>query len=493
MLRKKYDLNKLLYVDILIYSIVIFLFNLNSALDIILAIFVAVCFFKANIIELLSGYIFFSFFDDAIHFELLGGSLSRLLMVIIFLKLLYLIVKDKLKPGKKEIIIFSFIGFQIVFSMLIGTFSFGDIIIAVNILLFLMFSIVGKKEKELFENTLKKLLIYIVAGVFIAIIYGLLKFNFLYEETGTLQVYRFSGTYEPNFMGMYINMAIIIILFSERLNKYIKALALVVLVGTLGMTLSVTGVIVACIIFFMYIMKKGEFLKRTGYILGIGISSLLLFGMSQYVFNVINTMRLNNSIQVEEGTEEVVEETTSEETVSMEEQQENTDTDINSTQQQTEEVEKDTQEITVDVIEDNTAIKRGKSLIKNFKEGDFDTLTSGRLPIYKSFLKASFSRNMKEVMFGNGLSDEQLYCDFFGREKEAHNSYLNCLYNFGIIGFILIVIGIVIVMKRNSFFNMNLQNTKYEKTVSMLRIMFLIYAVVLSLYTKKMVLVFFLI
>lgn len=491
MLKKKYDLNKLPYLDILIYSIVIFLFNLTPVLDIALAFIIAICFLRADIIGLLSGYIFFAFFDDAIHFELLGGSLSRLLMVIIFLKLLYLILKEKSKPEKKEIIIFSFIGFQIMFSILIGTFSSGDIIIAVNILLFLMFSIVGKKERESIENTLKKLLIYIVAGVFIAIIYGLLKFNFLYEETGTLQVYRFSGTYEPNFMGMYINMAIIIILFSERLNKYIKALALVALVGTLGMTLSVTGVIVACIIFFIYIIKKGEFLKRIGYILGIGISSLLLFGMSQYVFNVVNTMKLNNDVQMEEGTEEVVEQTIPEEAISMDDEQANTD--INNTQQQIEKVENDTQEITVDVIEDNTAIKRGKSLIENFKEGDFDTLTSGRLPIYKSFLKASFSRNMKELMFGNGLSDEQLYCDFFGREKEAHNSYLNCLYNFGIIGFILIVIGIVIVMKRNSFFNMNLQNTKYEKIVRMLRIMFLIYAVVLSLYTKKMVLVFFLI
>ena len=67
-------------------------------------------------------------------------------------------------------------------------------------------------------------------------------------------------------------------------------------------------------------------------------------------------------------------------------------------------------------------------------------MTSGRLPIYRSFLKASFTRDLKEIVFGNGLSDEQLYCDFFGREKEAHNSYLNCLYNFGIIGFILVIV-----------------------------------------------------
>ena len=39
----------------------------------------------------------------------------------------------------------------------------------------------------------------------------------------------------------------------------------------------------------------------------------------------------------------------------------------------------DIPETKVDIIEDNTAVKRGKSLFENFKEGDFDTLTSGRI------------------------------------------------------------------------------------------------------------------
>lgn len=489
MLKKKCDLARVPYIDIAIYSIVIFLFNLNPVLDILLALVVAMCFIKTDITNLLSGYIFFAFFDDAIHFELLGGSFSRLLMVIIFLRLLYLIVREKLKPEIKEITIFLFICFELVFSILIGKFSFGDIMIAANIFIFLMFSIVGRTEEKTMENSLKKLLIYIVSGVFVAIIYGFLKFNFLFEETGTLQVYRFSGTYEPNFMGMYINMAIIIILFSESLNKYIKSIALVILLGTLGMTLSVTGVAVTCIILFIYVLKKGKFLKRIGYLFLIGVSSILLFGVSQYMFNIVNTTRLNNKNQIEE---EVEEQTVPEEKIvnSDNEQEKST---IDNSQQEIEEAESDIPETKVDIIEDNTAVKRGKTLFENFKEGDFDTLTSGRLPIYRSFLKASFTRELKEIVFGNGLSDEQLYCDFFGREKEAHNSYLNCLYNFGIIGSILVIVGIVLVIKRNTFFHMNLQNTKYEKTVKMLRTIFLLYAVVLSLYTKKMVLVFFLI
>ena len=99
-------------------------------------------------------------------------------------------------------------------------------------------------------------------------------------------------------------MAIIIILFSESLNKYIKSIALVILLGTLGMTLSVTGVAVTCIILFIYVLKKGKFLKRIGYLFLIGVSSILLFGVSrQYMFNIVNTTRLNNKNQIEEEVE----------------------------------------------------------------------------------------------------------------------------------------------------------------------------------------------
>ncbi len=488
--------------NLIIFSCIVLFFNLNQVMDYVLVVLLVYTLFKADIIEILYSFLFFSFFDDALQFSLFGGSISRVIMIIMFLRGAIYVIRYRIKPSKKEIIIASFLMASLAIGIITNNFSFGDIIICVNIALLVVYSLIGRYEIKDINKALKDICTYVFVAVIIAIIYGTIRGNFLFEETGSLQVYRFSGTYEPNFMGMYINIAIVIVLFTPGIKKAIRYIILAFLIGSLGMTLSMSGIAICGIALIIYIFcQKKEILRRFFEVSIAGILALVIFIVGQYSFTMVNHISLST-----QDAEEVTEQQETTETV--EDYQENVETteplpeetdvdgndDVEAPVTPPDENVEDSSDssITVDeVVEKNFLVQRLETLWTELKEGDFDTLTSGRLPIIRSFLTASFDRSAIEILFGNGLQDEQIYCEFFGRDKEAHNSYINCLYNFGIVGFVLIMIGLVKILKNPKIFGYDLKTSTYGKTFMVMQWMLLLYALVLSLYTKRMFLAFF--
>ena len=120
-------------------------------------------------------------------------------------------------------------------------------------------------------------------------------------------------------------------------------------------------------------------------------------------------------------------------------------------------------------------------------------MTSGRTALIRTFIKASFKRPLINILFGNGITDKKIYTKFFGRKCLAHNSYADFLYNFGIVGFLLVIKYIFSKTIKNTFLSTNIINTMYCKNIKVIRILLLIYAFTLSFYTKRMFLIFFLI
>ena len=131
-------------------------------------------------------------------------------------------------------------------------------------------------------------------------------------------------------------------------------------------------------------------------------------------------------------------------------------------------------------------LKRIKELIYN---GELDKITSGRLPLLKSFVKESFNRPVFSILFGNGLTIKKVFCNFFNKLCFSHNSFADFIYNFGIVGFFLILFYFFYKIKKNHFLGMDITETKYSSNIKIIRIMLLIYALSLSLYTKQFAMV----
>ncbi len=80
-----------------------------------------------------------------------------------------------------------------------------------------------------------------------------------------------------------------------------------------------------------------------------------------------------------------------------------------------------------------------------FKEYDnsniFNSLTTGRMDIWKDYLKAIFATPFS-FLFGHGTLSKYVYCAAQGRDRAQHNLYIFLLYKFGLCGCILL--GLVI-------------------------------------------------
>ena len=144
-------------------------------------------------------------------------------------------------------------------------------------------------------------------------------------------------------------------------------------------------------------------------------------------------------------------------------------------------------------LEESGIHARIRRIINQLENGKIDDLTSGRTALVRTFFKASFNRPILEILFGNNPINKKVYCDFFDRECFSHNSYMDCLYNFGIVGFGVIIGFLLYRTIKNIYVNTNITDCKYSKNIKIIRIMLLMCAVALTLYTKRMFLILFLI
>ncbi len=450
-------------------SLSMLLFNISDVINILITALLAVFFIKEDIFAVLCVYIFISFFDDVLVVERLGGSISRIFIIIITVRLMIYIIKYKMPITKKEIFIGSFFVISSLVAFFAENFKLEDIIILLNIGVFLMFSVCLQKDhKYQMNEKLKFFLLSILIAVVIANIYGITRNLVLMEVTGSLTVFRFKGTYEPNFMGMYINMAIAILLFAPKVitsNKVVINILFIFLVTMMGMTLSISGLLILTLTLFLYLWEKREKIIPNMIIIGSRIAvSVAVFLIAQYMYSNFNVYEVQKNVD----NTEIIQD----------------DDKVNSH-------DKDKGDVN-GAVSDNYLIQRFEKLWSDLKVGNIDVFTSGRVPIIKTFIDKSFNRNWIQVLLGNGQSNERLYVPFFANEKYAHNTYLDYLYNFGVFGLIIIMFFFIKVMRSGTLLQNFLKDTEYYIVTRNIRIILLLYGITLSLYTKRMFLAFFL-
>lgn len=509
------------------------LFNVNNIFAILFIIIISIETIFANVKNTLYIYLFLSFFDEILVLDIIQGSISRIIMLIIIVKLTTIIIKNRIKPNKYQLGIFIFF----VISLIVGiitykTISLDVLIVLANIIVFLLFSMSIKITKvDEINEFIKKLLFTIVIASLVSILYGVINNNFLLEYEGEDISYRFKGTYEPNFMSLFVNLGIASLLFikDDIKHKWLVYLALAIMLNAVIATISITGMAITLLILVIYTIIERKELKK--HLKGCAIAlllTILLFAIIKIVPNIniqqifekneveqeinsnninsennksnnsTNSLEENNIINEDENIVNVNNQETNNSkqqnlnlertnTVTTNEQNNSSEPESNASN-----VEQKNEIVTNENSYDNSLINRLNFLKEKLLEGDWDRISSGRIPLITTFLSASFNRPIGNILFGNDMTTKALYTNYLGGTECSHCSYIDFLYNFGIVGFVIIISYLFIITKRNIFIGQDISNIKYKNAILVIRIMLLVYAVALSLYTKRMFLIFFL-
>lgn len=420
-------------------TIMVLLFGICKPIGFLIAFILLIEIILTKEIEhILCIYLFLSFFDQILILDIIGGSISRVFMVVIFMKLLIDILKNKIKPNKFHLGLMIFFTISFIVEIITIGFSLELLFTVFNIVMFLVFSMTIKiDENKKMDIIVEKIYFTIIIAVFFSVIYGLATNNFIEEIESEDIIQRFSGTYEPNFMCMYIDLAILSLLaIKDKFNKIVFYILLIILTYAAIQTASMTGLglLIFSIILYLIFNRK-KLAGKLKYIFTIAIISIIIL----IGFGIVEMIALK------------------------------------------------------DVVEDNEVVgifERIHESVELLKEGEIDTITSGRLSLTKTFLDASFDRPIFNILFGNGPTTKTLYSARSMRYKYSHNTYADILYNFGIVGFITVTTFVFARTRKNNFLNTDILDNKYCNNIKLIRIMLLMYALALTLYTKRMFLIF---
>lgn len=435
--------------DILLY-IVLFILVLAIKLDLwfidvlISGIFLVLCIYL-NSEKLLQVYIYMYFFENVSNISFVNGTLMRILLAVAMFKLILEILKKKPKINKTNIVIFLFMIFFYVTSIVRYNSILDTTAVFFKIMLILLFKIVlGEYSEERKDEFVRKILDTIIMGVLMSVVYGFITNNYYNEERNEFITRRFNGTKDPNFLAFYINLAMAVLLVKpkEELISKKNIIIMSVLIIALALTKSVTGIIINIIsIIFIILIKNKEkircYIKKNKLKTIFSITILIcIIGVILYGIIAKNSSKTHIN---ENGTE----------------------------------------------IGDN----RVAEIIIALKNKDIDRATSRKTLMWKIYVTDFIENtNIYEKLFGRGINIVTLYNDYFSQETSAHCTYIDIINSYGIVGGMIIYAYIFIKTKNNII----LERKSKVKEIKMLRILMLIYAVELSIYTHKLFLIVFL-
>ena len=411
----------------------VLLMRFNTGLDILCALFIIFILFQLDLKQLFQAFIFLHLFEESIY---IGSTSSVSILVfcpLIAVRLLALFLQKKMYLRKKHLLILGFYLISLLMALLSGTLGRASLVIFMNVLIILMFSITLKQEysaQEIFETMVKTLLI----STTLIIVYGFARFRFYNEARDGIRIPRFMGTYEPNYTAVYMNMGILSALhLKKELGKPLANALLLIHFAALVLTQSTTGIVTLFVVLFFEIlryfirlfrtfhaslMNKGEQERRITTALYGSLFLILIVS----AFGGLYAAGLMNKI--------------------------------------------------IGVV--------GKIF-----SGNFDSATSGRIPIMRSFLRNFFYKGNINVFFGNGPQAFKIYTGYFKKFMYSHNTYVDLLYSFGLIGGAAAVLSALVILFRGRFLDENLSGQQ-KKTLFLMRLMPLIFAAGLAIHAENL-------
>jgi|GEM_PF-3552862 len=208
--------------------------------------------------SLAAAYVFLFMFDNMLPFPALGGSLARVMQAGIVLRAAWALARARALPDRFTIIagLFTAVacGISFVLKGLVGdSLSFG-----VNMLVLLALRAALRATDQAGGIFLRLMRTYVASAV-TAVVFGVAYNRFYVLNVRTL--IRFLGTHEPNFMAVFLDVAIILWVMLPRpgirpaLAWPLDALTLGVLLGGLAMTGSLTGFAIAGFMLLLCVVR----------------------------------------------------------------------------------------------------------------------------------------------------------------------------------------------------------------------------------------------
>lgn len=438
-------INDEFYIIGLLYSIVL-LFNINTITQVVCSIVILVICILLDLERLLYTYIFMAFFEESLIADFLGGSVSRIILVIVLIRTILTIYNKKIKISRNIYFLISFFMVTNLYSVFFIKLNIEDFLICFNILSFCLFySIFVNENNNKKKNIFKNIQLFIVMAIFGSIIYGVITNNFLVSNIRDVTTIRFKGIYEPNFMAMYINLGIIALLYNDHLvNKKIRYLFLIIFIIALLATVSMTGYLVFGFILCTLLKYNFSSIKTK-------IRNMYSFLIKKKTSLCLIIIILVSVISFGGYTSYKI------------------------------------------LVDDTSSVdNRFEDMLILLKERDFDKLSTGRIPLFREFAEASVDRPIFEILLGNGPSAKKIYSNYYAVDKYVHNSYMDFMYSFGLVGFVIIIKYLYTVMRKVKFLSWEISERKYIYLMQVSRLSLLIYALTLSLYSKRIILLFFL-
>ena len=229
------------------FTVLTLLFGFNQYLDYLLVAAMAAVILALNPKQLLYAYVYLYFFEEVLSFPNLYGITIVILSPLIAVKLLYILIKRKIVPKTRELLIFGFFLFSSGIALISGNFGKATLVVDMTVAIVLMFSMVIRQYRNK-DEIVKELFLTIIIAVTNAVVYGLAHNNFMDEVRSDAVIWRFNGTYEPNYMAMFLNLSLFSLI---RLRSYfgipLSIAIFIVNFAALAYTKSTTGLI--CFLF----------------------------------------------------------------------------------------------------------------------------------------------------------------------------------------------------------------------------------------------------
>ena len=139
-----YDLKNRISSDDFIQTIacsvpIILLIGYNSFFNVVLVLYTLFISLKLNSKVLFYVYIFMSFFEEVTIVNFLGGSISRIIMIVLIFKLASSIYRNKYEINMKLLAILLYFILSCVMGWIFNRVNFADISILLNVIVILLY------------------------------------------------------------------------------------------------------------------------------------------------------------------------------------------------------------------------------------------------------------------------------------------------------------------------------------------------------------------
>ena|GEM_PF-6415363 len=220
-------------------------------------------------------------------------TLSRFFQIAFVLRILVLFLTKKLDihiPVNRAAFLVIVGGYSFLSFFLSGR-DLDALIGLVYLILFIyVIDFISRRNPEVFATFFVVYAVYCVLSG----IYGLVHASGMISTFGGENIARFSGTLEPNFMGMYINFAVIAMFFIKFKKWMVKLLIIGLLYGFMLTTVSMTAFIVnGAIVLLILLVTQSKKLMLTpfrillGGLLGVSVVCVAILFFSDALSSIL--------------------------------------------------------------------------------------------------------------------------------------------------------------------------------------------------------------